>query len=76
MIGGGEVRVGGEEATIRDGASDGGGSAKGYYAEHLARQLKLPLVRLHEGAGDSVQIPAATRNDHWRGKRCHRWTTC
>ena len=54
-IDGREVLIGGEDASIRGGASDGGGSAKGYYIEHLARELKLPLVRLHEGAGGSVK---------------------
>lgn len=43
----------------RGGASDGGGSAKGYYIEHLAREMKLPLVRLHEGAGGSVKTNAS-----------------
>ena len=63
MIGGREVLVGGEDATIRGGASDGGGSAKGYYAEHLARQLKLPLVRLHEGAGGSVKTNTSRHSE-------------
>ncbi|MDA0350624.1 MAG: propionyl-CoA carboxylase [Chloroflexi bacterium] len=49
------IVIGGEDGTIRGGASDGGGSAKGYYVEHLARRMKLPLVRLHEGAGGSVR---------------------
>ncbi|MDA0364545.1 MAG: propionyl-CoA carboxylase [Chloroflexi bacterium] len=54
-IDGQDVVIGGEDATIRGGASDGGGSAKGYYMEHLARRMRLPLVRLHEGAGGSVR---------------------
>ncbi len=58
-IDGREVVIGGEDASIRGGASDGGGSAKGYYAEHWARQMKLPLVRLHEGAGGSVRTNAS-----------------
>lgn len=49
------VVVGGEDFTIRGGASDGGGSAKMYYMEHLARQQRVPLVRLIEGAGGSVR---------------------
>jgi acetyl-CoA carboxylase carboxyltransferase component len=49
------IVIGGEDGTIRGGASDGGGSAKSYYIEHLARRMKLPLVRLHEGAGGSVR---------------------
>ncbi len=54
-IDGRDVLIGGEDASIRGGASDGGGSAKGYYIEHLARDMRLPLVRLHEGAGGSVK---------------------
>jgi acetyl-CoA carboxylase carboxyltransferase component len=49
------VVVGGEDFTIRGGASDGGGSAKMYYMEYLARQQRVPLVRLIEGAGGSVR---------------------
>jgi acetyl-CoA carboxylase carboxyltransferase component len=54
-IGQRRVVVGGEDFTIRGGASDGGGSAKMGYAEHLARQLRIPLVRLIDGAGGSVR---------------------
>jgi acetyl-CoA carboxylase carboxyltransferase component len=60
-IDGRHVVVGGEDFTIRGGASDGGGSAKMYYMEHLARQLRTPLVRLIEGAGGSVR---ANRQRH------------
>ena len=58
LIEGRHVVVGGEDFTIRGGASDGGGSAKMYYVEHLARQQRLPLVRLIEGAGGSVRANA------------------
>ncbi len=57
-IAGRYVVAGGEDFTIRGGASDGGGSAKMYYLEHLARQKRLPLVRLIEGAGGSVRTNA------------------
>jgi len=50
-----DVVVHGEDATIRGGSSDGGGSAKGYYADELAYQLRVPLVRLIEGVGGSVK---------------------
>src|SRR5687768_327566 len=55
LVDGRQVVVGGEDFTIRGGASDGGGSAKMYYMEHLARQQRIPLVRLIEGAGGSVR---------------------
>ncbi|MBM4421442.1 MAG: propionyl-CoA carboxylase [Chloroflexi bacterium] len=54
-IDGRDVVIGGEDATIRGGASDGGGSAKSYYLDHLAREYRVPLVRVHEGAGGSVR---------------------
>lgn len=54
-IDGRDVVVHGEDATIRGGSSDGGGSAKGYYADELACQLRVPLVRLIEGVGGSVK---------------------
>lgn len=59
LIDGREAVVGGEDFTIRGGASDGGGSAKMYYMEHLARQQRVPLVRLIEGAGGSVRTNAS-----------------
>jgi acetyl-CoA carboxylase carboxyltransferase component len=59
MVEGRPVIAGGEDFTIRGGASDGGGSAKMYYMEHLARQQRIPLVRLIEGAGGSVRTNAA-----------------
>ena len=71
MIDGREVVVGGEDATIRGGASDGGGSAKAYYIEHLARQLRLPLVRLHEGAGGSVRTNSSRHSERGLSGRAH-----
>jgi acetyl-CoA carboxylase carboxyltransferase component len=53
-IEGRHVLVGGEDATIRGGSYEGGGSAKLLYMEHLARQMRLPMIRLQEGAGGSV----------------------
>ena len=61
-IDGRDVLIGGEDASIRGGASDGGGSAKAYYIEHLAREMKIPLVRLHEGAGGSVKTNASAHS--------------
>ena len=58
-IGGRDVVVGGEDNTIRGGASDGGGSAKMGHSEELAKQFRIPLVRLIEGAGGSVRTNRA-----------------
>jgi acetyl-CoA carboxylase carboxyltransferase component len=61
-IDGRDIVVGGEDNTIRGGASDGGGSAKMSYIEQLAYQERVPLVRLVEGAGGSVRTNVANHS--------------
>lgn len=46
--------VGGEDFTLRGGSPNEAGLRKSVYAETLACQYKVPLVRLHEGGGGSV----------------------
>ncbi len=46
--------VGGEDFTINAGSPNLGGLRKSIYTEELACQYRIPLVRLHEGAGGSV----------------------
>jgi methylmalonyl-CoA decarboxylase subunit alpha len=46
--------VGGEDFTIGGGSPNPAGQRKSVYTEDLALQLRLPLVRLQEGAGASV----------------------
>ena len=61
-IDGRAVVVGGEDFTIRGGSPTVAGLRKSVYAEDLALHYRLPLVRLHEGAGGSVactRAPAA-----------------
>jgi acetyl-CoA carboxylase carboxyltransferase component len=53
-INGQRVVVGGEDFTVRGGSPSPAGLRKSVYTEDLALQYKLPLVRLHEGAGGSV----------------------
>lgn len=48
------IVVGGEDFTMRGGSPSPAGLRKSVYAEKLALQHKLPLVRLHEGSGGSV----------------------
>lgn len=48
------IIVGGEDFTMRGGSPSPAGLRKSVYAEELAVQYKLPLVRLHEGSGGSV----------------------
>ena len=53
-ISGRRVIVGGEDFTLKGGSPSPAGLRKSVYTEDLALQYKLPLVRLHEGAGGSV----------------------
>ncbi|GBG32848.1 Propionyl-CoA carboxylase beta chain, mitochondrial [Hondaea fermentalgiana] len=48
------VVVGGEDFTISGGSPTFAGLRKSVYVETLALQLRVPLIRLHEGGGGSV----------------------
>jgi acetyl-CoA carboxylase carboxyltransferase component len=48
------VIAAGEDFTINAGSPNLGGLRKSIYTEELACQYRLPLIRLHEGAGGSV----------------------
>ena len=54
-IDGRRVVVGGEDFTLKGGSPNAAGLRKSVYAEHLAVQYKLPLVRSLEGGGGSVR---------------------
>ncbi|MEO1140931.1 MAG: carboxyl transferase domain-containing protein [Pseudomonadota bacterium] len=49
--------VGGEDFTLKGGSPTAAGLRKSVYTEQLAVQYRLPLIRLHEGAGGSVGSP-------------------
>ena len=49
------VVVGGEDFTLKGGSPNGAGLRKSVYAEHLAVQYRVPLVRSLEGGGGSVK---------------------
>ena len=53
-IDGRPVVVGGEDFTIKGGTPSEAGLSKSVYAEELACQYRVPLIRLHEGAGGSI----------------------
>lgn len=53
-IDGRRVIVGGEDFTLKGGSPSPAGLRKSVYTEDLALQHRMPLVRLHEGAGGSV----------------------
>ena len=50
-----KVVVGGEDFTLKGGSPNSAGLRKSVYAEHLAIQYKVPLVRMLEGGGGSVK---------------------
>jgi len=53
-LNGRRIVVGGEDFTLKGGSPNPAGLRKSVYAEDLALQYKVPLVRLHEGGGGSV----------------------
>ncbi len=50
------VAIGGDDFTVRGGAADAGIMEKQIYAERLANELGLPLVRLIEGTGGGGSV--------------------
>ena len=54
-VAGRRVVVGGEDFTLKGGSPNAAGLRKSVYAEHLAIQYRVPLVRLLEGGGGSVR---------------------
>lgn len=55
-IGGRTVVVGGDDFTVRGGANDGAVGNKMGYSELLARELRVPLVRLVDGTGGGGSV--------------------
>ena len=60
VVGFGEIEkrrvvVGGEDFTLKGGSPNAAGLRKSIYAEHLACQYRIPLVRMLEGGGGSVK---------------------
>jgi acetyl-CoA carboxylase carboxyltransferase component len=53
-IDGRRMAVGGEDFTLKGGSPNGAGLRKSVYAEELAVQFRVPLVRMLEGGGGSV----------------------
>jgi len=53
-IDGRRIVIGGEDFTIKGGTPSEAGLRKSVYAEELACKYRVPLIRLHEGAGGSV----------------------
>lgn len=54
-IDGRDVVVGGEDFTVRGGAADAAVGGKSGFAERLALEWRLPIIRLIDGTGGSVR---------------------
>jgi acetyl-CoA carboxylase carboxyltransferase component len=55
-IAGRRVVVGGDDFTVRGGANDASIGGKQGYSERMARELRLPLVRLVDGTGGGGSV--------------------
>ena len=55
-IGGRPVVAGGDDFTVRGGAADGAVGGKAGHAERMARELKLPVIRLVDGTGGGGSV--------------------
>ena len=55
-IEGRSVAVSGDDFTVRGGANDGGVLEKLVYAERMALELRIPLVRLVDGTGGGGSV--------------------
>lgn len=55
-IEGRRVVVGGDDFTVRGGAADAAIANKAGYAERMARDLKMPIVRLVDGTGGGGSV--------------------
>jgi acetyl-CoA carboxylase carboxyltransferase component len=56
LINGRPVVVGGDDFTVRGGANDGAVGNKMGYSELLARELRVPLIRLVDGTGGGGSV--------------------
>jgi acetyl-CoA carboxylase carboxyltransferase component len=63
-IGGRKVVVGGDDFTIRGGAADAAIVGKQIYAEQLANQMRLPIIRLVEGTGGGGSVKSLEQTGH------------
>ena len=63
-IDGRKVIVGGDDFTIRGGAADAAIAGKQIYAERLAAELRLPLIRLVEGTGGGGSVKSLDQHGH------------
>jgi acetyl-CoA carboxylase carboxyltransferase component len=63
-LAGRKVVVGGDDFTVRGGAADASIIGKQIYAEQLAGELRLPIVRLVEGTGGGGSVKTLEQHGH------------
>jgi acetyl-CoA carboxylase carboxyltransferase component len=63
-LGGRKVVVGGDDFTVRGGAADAGIIGKQIFAEQLANELRLPVIRLVEGTGGGGSVKTLEQSGH------------
>ena len=61
QVKGRRVAIGGEDFTVKGGSPNGAGLRKSVYAEELAVQFRVPLIRLLEGGGGSVAVSSGNQ---------------
>ena len=64
LLGGRKVVVGGDDFTVRGGAADASIAGKQIFAEQLANELRLPIVRLVEGTGGGGSVKTLETSGH------------
>ena len=63
-IDGRRVVVGGDDFTVRGGAADASIGGKQVYAEKMARELRMPIVRLVDGTGGGGSVRTQGSQGH------------
>lgn len=63
-IDGRRVVVGGDDFTVRGGAADAAIAGKQVYAEKMARELRIPIVRLVDGTGGGGSVRTQGNQGH------------
>jgi len=63
-IDGRRVVIGGDDFTVRGGAADAAIAGKQVYAEKMARELRMPIVRLVDGTGGGGSVRTQGNQGH------------
>ncbi|MGE0601632.1 MAG: acyl-CoA carboxylase subunit beta [Dehalococcoidia bacterium] len=63
-INGRRVVVGGDDFTVRGGAADASIGGKQVYAEKMARELRMPIIRLVDGTGGGGSVRTQGNQGH------------